>query len=234
VRRLQHLGRDRPHEEQPILTSLWHPETAATTGGTFKQPEERMRRTVWAGVATTAILVLSPAAAHASTQIGSGGIRDNSIRSVDIRDHTIRLVDIRESAQDHLRGQRGPAGPAGADGKDGAPGPAGPPGADGADGTDGTDGKDGATGIVGLDHNSVAADVAPGTTNTVEVHCPAADAVATGGGFSVDGLNPDLQILQTRNTIDGTGWLASAFNHGTTAVAVRAWVVCATAAPATP
>lgn len=86
-------------------------------------------------------------------------------------------------------------------------------------------------GIGNILHNSAATPVAhdDGNFTDVTVQCPAPGYVATGGGFSVDGGGGDrnqIHVSESRNTIDGKGWLLRAYNNGTTPQDVRSWVVC--------
>jgi len=65
-------------------------------------------------VAGTAVLALAGgSAAFAAGQIGSGGIRDNSIRSIDVKNKSLQARDLTPNARAKLKGQRGPAGPPG-------------------------------------------------------------------------------------------------------------------------
>jgi hypothetical protein len=120
-------------------------------------------------------------------------------------------------------GAKTPAGVAGPEGPAGPAGPQGPAGAPGATGPQGP--------VPAIGHWSSAGSVAAGTFNTVTVKCFDTSRTAIAGGFSIDGGagvdRTKVQILESRNTIDGKGWLVSAQNNNTVAAQVRAWVICA-------
>ena len=94
-------------------------------------------------VLTAAALVVcvGVGSATAATLIGSAGIKDNSLRSVDIKDqtlrgrdvadHSLRLVDLTSVARTRLKGATGATGETGATGPAGQTGPRGPQGATG-------------------------------------------------------------------------------------------------------
>lgn len=77
-------------------------------------------------VSLLALAVATGGTSYAAAQIGSAGIRDNSVRSVDVRDGGLRPVDFSDAAKQALRG---------APGQDGAEGPEGPIGPRGEDGS---------------------------------------------------------------------------------------------------
>lgn len=76
------------------------------------------------------VSLLSAGTAQAGRLIGSGSIRDNTVRSVDVKDGTIRTRDLAESviakfdSLDHpgVKGDTGPRGEQGPKGEQGQPG----------------------------------------------------------------------------------------------------------------
>ena len=106
--------------------------------------------------AGAALLVgLGSVSAVAADMVGSGGIRNGSVRSIDIQDESIRSVDINNGgvhaedlpgwvmAQLQKAGTAGPRGAKGATGTDGAAGPAGETGPAGPAGETGPAGSSG-------------------------------------------------------------------------------------------
>lgn len=147
---------------------------------------------------TVLLLVLAcGASATAGALITGRQIKDNSVASKDIRNKSLLVKDLSVKARAKLKGATGPAGPAGpagpqgepgADGADGATGatgatgPAGPAGPQGPEGPEGPAGPAGPVGVSGyqvLDGTSPV--VAPGTTGSFVVECPAGKK-ALGGG----------------------------------------------------
>src|SRR4051794_24949682 len=56
--------------------------------------------------ATVSAVALGTGAAQAAGLIGSAGIRDDSVRSVDIKDQTLRTSDMAPAAVQDLKGQK--------------------------------------------------------------------------------------------------------------------------------
>ncbi len=59
-------------------------------------------------VSAAAVIVsiaIGAGGAYAATQIGSGDIKDNSVRSIDVKDGTLRVKDLRPHAVTRLQGQ---------------------------------------------------------------------------------------------------------------------------------
>lgn len=100
------------------------------------------RTTAVVAGATVLALAGGGTVAVAAGTIGSGGIQNGSIRSVDVKDGGLGVRDFNDYTQ-ALINQPGPAGKDGVDGKDGAAGPAGAAGKDGAPGQAGKDGVSG-------------------------------------------------------------------------------------------
>src|SRR6478735_4171379 len=60
--------------------------------------------------ATIGAVALGIGGAQAAGLLGSEGIKDNSIRSIDIKDHTLRTDDMSAAALRQLQGPQGPQG----------------------------------------------------------------------------------------------------------------------------
>lgn len=113
-------------------------------------------------------------------------------------------------------GPTGPTGPAGVGG--GATGPTGPTGATGP--------ASGAIlGTQGVTKNET---LTAGETKEATAVCPPATATeefrATGGGFEVNAA--EVQILASRQTLDGLGWRVRATNTSAISQVLTSWLVC--------
>jgi hypothetical protein len=157
------------------------------------------------------VLVVGATAATAQQLIGSGQVRDNSIRSKDVRNRTLTLRDLSPGTVAALRGRRGPQGPAGPQGAAGPQGPGGVPGAPGARGT---------TDIVYVDGPVVA--VPPNSFETAFADCPP-NTIATGASEG-----PSSQALMDGVFVEATFGAVFGFNPDAANVApLQARVACA-------
>lgn len=157
-------------------------------------------------------------AAHTITGTNLAG---NSVNKGKLTANSVGISEANNDLLNYIKAE------AGTSGSQGATGPAGPQGATGPQGPAGADGTNAPEPVIG--HWSQSGVVAPGTFNTVTVECFDPDRTAIAGGFSIDGGvdRTKVQILESRNTIDGKGWLVSAQNNNTASANVRAWVICA-------
>ena len=164
-------------------------------------------------VATLALFVALGGTSYAVKQLGSGDIRDNSIRSRDVHDGSLRTQDVHNGgllAKDFKRGQvpRGRAGPRGVRGLRGFRGKT---------GKTGKRGKTGATGVSGL--TVVSAD-SPADSNdkAATAQCPSGRR-AVGGGATLKSGPPTTIALGSSGPSGNpaTGWRAGALevNGGT-------------------
>lgn len=110
---------------------------------------------------------------------------------------------------------------------EGDPGPQGPAGPQGPQGDQGPPGPAGAVGgyLVGP---TPLEDVQPGEQKTFSYSCPNNKLVIT-GGYNI--AEPGLQILSSRPSNLGAGWIVTVFNPSTTLKQIRSWVICADATP---
>lgn len=162
--------------------------------------------------------------AEAAGLIGSHGIRDNSIRSVDVHNGSLRVKDLSSGARSYLKGQKG---------------------ADGAPGLSNIQ--------AGADYTHVWKGTAPdgtvGGLQTIVAACKDGQ-YAISGGYSTWGgdkydLGGDNNLIQitvsapatenyvpisdTNSNFRPTEWVVKGYNHGDKDQIVRAWVVCADA-----
>jgi len=177
--------------------------------------------------ATIGAVALGMGGAQAAGLLGSEGIKDNSIRSIDIKDQTLRTSDMSAAALRQLQGPQGPQGDTGAEGPQGEPG------------NDGNDGKDAVldTYVVQSEFNVPAGDKADGN-----VWCNVGDRLLSGGYSSNDHNNHWSKIYQNRVTwsqaaqdaavangkaadAQPDGWYVQALG-GDDASAIRLWAYC--------
>jgi hypothetical protein len=188
-------------------------------------------------VLTAAALVVcvGVGSATAATLIGSAGIKDNSLRSVDIKDqtlrgrdvadHSLRLVDLTSVARTRLKGATGATGETGATGPAGQTGPRGPQGATGDTGPAGD-----ITGriIVTGTPASTGAKAAVGTTTATSLAtCPANTHLLGGGARVIQGRVK--AAVAASYASDATTWTATAVVvvQGRFAATISAYAVCA-------
>ena len=153
-------------------------------------------------VATLALFVALGGTSYAVKQLGSGVIRDNSIRSRDVRDNSLGSGDIHNRSllrRDFKRGQV----PKGRRGKTG------PPGLRGKPGKTGKTGKTGAGGVSGT--TVVSADTVRDSNNKGgTAQCPSGKR-ALGGGATLK-TGPPGEIALATSAPSGnpaSGWRAS-------------------------
>lgn len=131
--------------------------------------------------------------AVAAGQIGSNGIKDNSVRSVDIKNDNLRMQDFRPAVRKAIRTHAadGQDGVDGRNGKDGAPGAQGPAGPAGAAGPAGPAGE---PGLSNVRADEPYGQVAPANSVSVAfATCPDGKA-AIGGGFRLNA--PESEAFQ--------------------------------------
>jgi hypothetical protein len=130
-------------------------------------------------------------------------------------------------------GAKGDAGVPGPKGDAGAPGPKGDAGPQGPPGPKGDKGDQGDPGPMGFMQTSPVHElksVPIGTTSTLSSACPPLYPRVVGGGYAVpDGYANVAQVLISRPSDDGTGWVVRAANYGNSfALPVTVWMVCGT------
>jgi hypothetical protein len=134
--------------------------------------------------ASAALLALGGVSgAVAAGQIGSGGIKNESLTTVDIKNGSLRVADLRPEAVAGLMGQKGATG---------APGPKGDIGNTGAKGDKGD------SGLLGAYYSVAFYDV--GDTNAgaiATVACSAQTDVAISGGVQVLGIDAGANARNT-------------------------------------
>src|SRR4051794_8124484 len=156
-------------------------------------------------VATLALFVALGGTSYAVKQLGSGDIRDNSIRSRDVRDNSLGSGDIHNGSlarRDFKRSQL----PKGRPGKAGRRGPR---GLRGKTGKTGKRGKTGAAGVSGT--TVVSTDTARDSNNKgATAQCPSGRR-ALGGGATLKTGPPGAIALATSapSGSSATGWRAS-------------------------
>jgi len=171
-----------------------------------------------------ASLALGAGGAYAATQIGSAGIIDNSVRSIDVKDVTLQVGDLRPSAVTKLHGQSG---------KDGV-----------ADVNSGASYNNVWQGDNGASLNTIvskcdAGQVALGGGFSTY---GGSDQNESGLAYDLGGDNKNIQVTvsapYTGKGYDETmyhggilpdRWVVKGYNNGSTNQVVRAWVVCANA-----
>jgi len=162
-----------------------------------------------AGVAAVA---LGAGGASAASLIGSAGIKDGAVRSIDIKDNSVKRMDLSKSINKALANVS-KQGPAGADGQEGKQGPA---------------GKDATadTYVAGGEF-----DITPGHNEQLRVACNPGDVV-TGGGFSTNDHNAHFGVIyQNRpdwiNVDSGApdGWIVQGYG-GDQNAHVNVWALC--------
>jgi hypothetical protein len=174
-------------------------------------------RTTAVVVGAAAIVALSATGSVAGQLIGSAGIKDDSVRSIDIKDETVKLKDLRPSAVNKLHGKDDVTSLAAGAGYAGWP-----------------------------ENNPHHEKWAANSYGETVQKCPAGEYV-TGGGFSQQGGADDLggmtrgvEILVSAPYVDtyvpiseadsrfrATKWVVRGYNNTDAPVDVRAWVVCA-------
>ena len=187
--------------------------------------------------------------AVAAGQIGSTGIKDHSIRTVDLsknavgakqlkkaavrsrqlQDGGVRSADLSAEVRELIAtAVTGPAGPAGDTGPVGPAGPAGGPvGPEGAQGPAGPEGPAGPAGVSGYQVVNDSSTLAGGGTKSVNVACPAGK-VAVGGGARSE---TQVTLAGSYPSDAGSGWTSSVSRGGKAkgAYTVTAFAVCANA-----
>jgi hypothetical protein len=172
------------------------------------------RRVTYANVvATLALFLALGGTSYAVAQLGSGDIRDNSIRSRDVRDNSLGSGDIHNRSllrRDFKRGQV----PKGRRGK------AGPRGSRGLRGKTGKTGRTGKTGAAGVSASTVVSKDSASDSNdkSATAQCPSGRR-ALGGGASLKS-GPATNIALGSSAPSGnpaSGWRASGLevNGGT-------------------
>jgi hypothetical protein len=177
-----------------------------------------------AAAITAALVVGGGSGAVAATgMIHTRDIADNAVTTSKIDQGAVHQADIADGAKDALRGQQGPAG------------------------------KDGKDGVANVSANAVYTNTWKGDggdqLNTIVEKCGDGQ-VALGGGYSTNngdrdlgGDNKNIQITVSAPYTDNyvpvndngdlrpDEWIIKGYNNGDSDQIVRAWVVCADAAP---
>lgn len=169
--------------------------------------------------------------------IGPARLANGAVGSQQVRSHSLLASDF---APGQLpagpQGPTGPQGPAGAVGSPGAgpQGPIGPQGPQGIQGIQGLRGPQGERGPEGPTRPSIPQTVTLGHDFSADgnayksavVRCPGRDPV-TGGGFNTvtRANSAAMDLIASRPLSDG--WLVEFFNHTSSPVGFRAYVVCA-------
>ena len=183
--------------------------------------------------ATIGAVALGIGGAQAAGLLGSEGIKDNSIRSIDIKDQTLRTSDMSAAALQQLQGQKGDTG---------AEGPQGPQGNTGAEGPQGEPGNDGKDAVLDTYVVQAEFDVPAGDKADGNVWCNVGDRLLSGGYSSNDHNNHWSKIYQNRMTwsqaaqdaavangkaadAQPDGWYVQALG-GDDASAIRLWAYC--------
>lgn len=135
-------------------------------------------------------------------------------------------------------GPQGPKGDTGATGQQGATGAPGPQGQQGAQGLQGQQGLPGPQGVPGpqgppgsetlsTSHESVSVPI--GSTVTTTAACTFGWQRVTGGGYAVaDAYANVAQVITSRPSDDGKGWMVRMANHGNSLpLPYTIWLVCA-------
>ncbi len=184
--------------------------------------------------------------AVAAGQIGSKGIKDHSVRTVDLAKKSVGAKQLKKFAvrSRHLKdggvmpadlsaqvqeliatAVTGPAGPAGETGPAGPAGPAGGP--EGPQGPAGPEGPAGPAGVSGYEVVSDGANLNGSGLKTVSVACPAGKVAVSGGARS----EASLVLSGSYPSDTGSGWSAVVSRSGKArgAYAVTAFAVCANA-----
>ena len=209
----------------------------------------RARVTSVALGATLLVAMGGVGGAVAAGQIGSTGIKDHSVRTVDLSKNAVGAKQLKKAAVRSRQLQNGgvrsadlsaevreliatavtgPAGPAGDTGSVGPAGPAGGPvGPEGAQGPAGPEGPAGPAGVSGYQVVSDAATLSGGGTKSVNVVCPAGK-VAVGGGARSE---TQVTLAGSYPSDAGSGWTSSVSRGGKAkgAYTVTAFAVCANA-----
>jgi collagen triple helix repeat protein len=152
--------------------------------------------------------------------LGNGGL------NVFARVNTDFIIDVNGYFDAGAAGPTGPTGPAGATGPTG---PQGVPGPTGPQGPQGIQGIQGPAGFSSIAPFGVATSVAASSTASVTANCFNANTPrAIAGGFEMsDSLGPFANLLQSRPTNDGSGWVVRIQNTGNSqSIPITVWVVC--------
>jgi hypothetical protein len=84
-----------------------------------------MKRLTYANVmATIAVFAALGGTGYAAAQLGSGAIKNNSIKSIDVKNKTLKTADFSSGARSALKGEKGEKGDPGQNGAAGANGTA--------------------------------------------------------------------------------------------------------------